>query len=63
MSSPDPTSGDLAALSALPPVEVIGTDVEPSAQPPADWDPGAHDYSDDPAVTIAEVAERPELEG
>ncbi len=55
MISPVPPNGDLAALSELAPVEVIGTDVEPSAQPPADWDPGAHDYADDPAVTISEV--------
>lgn len=55
MSSPDPTSGDLTALSELAPVEVVGTDVEPSAQPPTDWDPGVHDYADDPAVTISEV--------
>ncbi len=60
----NPSKQDLMELAQLPPIDVVGTDDDPSAEPPDNgWDPIAHAdmLSADPVVELTEVPDPPDL--
>lgn len=58
------TYGDPEALAALDPIDAVGTDEEPSAEPPVDWQVDAHmdEMLLDPAVDLTTVPDGPGLQ-
>jgi len=59
----NPSKQDLMELAQLPPIDVVGTDDDPSAEPPDNgWDPTVHAdmLSADPAVELTEVPDPPD---